>query len=137
MSALFKYQSLIHWAIYAVYFRSLTYFSAANPKIYLGGMLDDRKSEINRLVPTHYLPKTIFVSAGQANPVKKIIAALGFPLVIKPDIGYKGFMVRKVDDESELITSFDELKGRDVLIQEFLCEKKEYSIMYYRLQNEA
>jgi len=105
-----------------------------NPAQHMGGMLDDKKSEIYKMVPEEHLPKT-FVTSSSAPDILKGIEATGisFPLIVKPDIGYKGYMVRKVDFENELPGVLRMYNGRQVVVQEFLNHAKEYSFLYYRI----
>lgn len=131
MSALYKYQSMWYWITNAIYYRSLTYFYAANPGMHLGGMLDDRKTQVYDMVADRYLPTTI--KATSMDGMAQLLSDVGltFPVMIKPDIGFKGFMVRKVESIEELSDCMDQAEGREMLIQEYLDQPHEYSIMCY------
>jgi sporulation protein YlmC with PRC-barrel domain len=56
-------------------------------------------------------------------------------LIGKPDIGMKGMMVKKLEDQNELSFYADNSKV-DFLIQEFVPFKNEIGIFYYRFPNE-
>lgn len=131
VSKTYRCVSLAYWFSYSVYFRTLTYFSAANPNIYLGGMLDDRKSDIYDLVPEVYLPKTKLFVPSDTDIVEDILKEFSFPIMTKPNVGFRGYLVRKVDDIEELESVISQYIGKELLIQEFLAEAHEYSIMYY------
>lgn len=131
VSKTYRWVSLVYWFSYSVYFRTITYFSAANPKIYLGGMLDDRKSDIYEQVPVQYLPLTSLYIPTDATIVEDILAKFSFPLIAKPNVGFRGYLVRKVDNIEELKDVITAFTGKELLIQEYLSEAHEYSIMYY------
>ncbi len=62
-------------------------------------------------------------------------ANLEFPLIVKPNIGLKGYMVRKVDSLSELQEILKEYEEREILLQEFLTHEREFSLLYYQMPN--
>ncbi len=135
VSTLYKYQSLIYWIGYSVYFRSLTFFSAANPALHLGGMLDDTKTAIYDLTQEKYLPNTIVVTQHDDLEKELRLAQISFPLIVKPNVGFKGFMVRRIDQVGELLEIQSQFGNREMLIQEFMAHSSEYSIMCYRLKD--
>jgi D-alanine-D-alanine ligase-like ATP-grasp enzyme len=115
-------------------FKSMTFFSACNPAIDLGGMLHDRKTDIYSLLPQHIVPATsIIISKSDAYTfIKKNV--LNFPLIVKPNVGLKGFKVYKIGNEKELESFFAEndVNKREWLLQEYLDHKKEFSVLFYR-----
>ena len=123
--------SLVYWSAFSLYFRTLTYFSAANPKIYLGGMLDERKSDIYDHIPSRYMPLTRLYKSFSEKDIAEVIQVFSFPIVMKPNVGYKGFLVKRIDRESELLHALEDYKDREVIIQEFVDEACEYAVMYY------
>ncbi len=136
VSKTYKWLSVCHWVLYSVYFRTLTYFSVANPCIHLGGMLDERKSDIYKQVPRRYLPKMkLYRSIERSEIIEDITKHFSFPIIAKPNIGFRGFLVAKIDSVEELKTVINRYKGKELLIQEYLAEAHEYSVMYYRLNN--
>lgn len=136
VSIIYKWVSILHWLIYSIYFRTLTYFSVANPGIYLGGMLDDRKTDTYDLVPDKYLPKMKLYNPQRVDTVMNdILEHFTFPIIAKPNVGFRGYMVRRIDNLRELKTVIEAYHGKELLIQEFLTEAHEYSVMYYRLDS--
>jgi hypothetical protein len=108
----------------------MTFFSAANPAIPFGGMLDESKEAIDHLIPAIYRPKTVVY-----DPLTDLInqlqtAGLTYPIIIKPDIGLKGHHVYKVSGHTharELLESLD--MGRQWLLQEYINYDKEYALL--------
>lgn len=134
VSKLFYIRSWIHWLFSSIRFGSITFFSAINPALHLGGMLDDRKSDMYDMIPGSYLPFTLVTKANH-NSIPDLITSnnLKYPLIVKPNIGYKGYMVKRVENASELEEVMKEYNDKEVLIQEFLNHKKEFSLLFYRL----
>ncbi len=113
---------------------NLFFFLRTNPAID-GFILSDSKYMTLQLVPDEYKPKTIYVSKGSLPG--KIMAEISkngiqFPIILKPDIGYRGIDVKKVDNEQELSESLKKLKVNHI-IQEFVDDELEIGLFYYRL----
>lgn len=130
----FYWQSLYYYFLNGARFRCMTFFSVCNPAIDLGGMFDDRKTDVYELLPQNIVPATTIISS--------VISAnsfiennnLSFPLIIKPNIGLKGFMVYKLNSKEELHAFFEknDVNEREWLLQEYIDYKKEYSVLFYR-----
>ena len=105
--------------------------------MHLGGMLDDKKSAVYKLVHPRYLPQTIIIKKDDNIEAKIKEAGLNYPLIVKPDVGFKGFMVRKVDSLTELNGLKASFGQREMLLQEFVDTAKEYSIMCYKLNRSS
>jgi len=98
----------------------------------------ESKKEIYDLIPFEYYPATLFFKASSS--VQDILALikqrnLKYPLIGKPDIGMKGMMVKKLENEKELLSYVTNSKV-DFLIQEYIPFKNEIGIFYYRYPNE-
>jgi sporulation protein YlmC with PRC-barrel domain len=98
----------------------------------------ESKKAVYDLIPLEYYPSTLFFKA--ASPLQDILALikqrnLKYPLIGKPDIGMKGMMVKKLDNEQELLSYATNSKV-DFLIQEYVHFKNETGIFYYRYPNE-
>jgi hypothetical protein len=98
----------------------------------------ESKKEIYDLIPSGYYPATLFFKASSSQ--QDILALikqrnLKYPLIGKPDIGMKGMMVKKLDNERALL-SYTENSKVDFLIQEYVPFKNEVGIFYYRYPNE-
>jgi hypothetical protein len=141
-----------YWSFHTVYFcvypvwlylcarsRSFFFFSAANPQMENGGFLMESKKKIYESLPDMYYPKTILVRS--EDPIDKICKAitdngLGYPLIVKPDIGGRGRGVMKVSSESELLTHLKKFPV-DMLIQQFIPYEDEIGIFYFRYPGQA
>jgi len=99
----------------------------------------ESKKEVYDLIPFEYYPATLLFKASSST--QEILALikqrnLKYPLIGKPDIGMKGMMVKKLENENELL-SYAKNSKVDFLIQEFVSFKNEIGIFYYRYPNEA
>jgi sporulation protein YlmC with PRC-barrel domain len=98
----------------------------------------ESKKEIYDLIPFEYYPATLFFKASSSVPdILALIKQrnLKYPLIGKPDIGMKGMMVKKLENEKELLSYVTNSKV-DFLIQEYIPFKNEIGIFYYRYPNE-
>lgn len=119
---------------FALRARHLVFFSNVNPGIPLGGIVGESKKAILDQIPPEYLPKTVFVPAEM--PREQVLpairtAGIQFPLIAKPDIGERGFLVKKISDPDELV-AYLERYPTDFLLQEFLEEPVEAAVLFYR-----
>lgn len=132
VAKLFYYQSLLYYYFNVLRFGSFTFFSAANPAMSYGGMFDDKKSDTYKILPNHLVPKTIISNNSKDYHSEINKAGLRYPVFVKPDIGFKGFKVAKIDNKSmldEFVISYDD---QSFLIQEFVSFSREFSILLYR-----
>jgi len=130
----FYWQSLYHWVRNGIRFNSMTFFSAGNPAINLGGMLSDKKTEFYDILPRHLLPATT-VATNYSHAMSFIAEnQLSFPIIIKPNTGLKGMMVEKVYSEKDLKLFFDDQDNfnREWLLQEFLDQEREFAVLFYK-----
>lgn len=136
-----------YWPVWVMYFpaivygiwlsiraKSITYYTAANPGIELGGLFGESKIEILRLIPEAYLPKTLYFTKNTL--LTAIVTQLNdkeitFPIICKPDKGERGYRVEKVENLGELAT-YLESNYSDFIIQEFVDFSVELGILYYR-----
>lgn len=130
----FYWQSLIHWVANGIRFRSMTFFSAGNPAINLGGMLSDKKTEFYDILPKHLLPATTISTNFDAAKAFINLHELSYPLIVKPNIGLKGMMVEKVYNEADLELFFadENSKDREWILQEFLDQDREFAVLFYK-----
>ncbi|CAL2082750.1 conserved hypothetical protein [Tenacibaculum sp. 190524A05c] len=114
------------------------FFSAANPAIKSSGNGTESKYETIQLVPEKYRPKSILVlpKSNFSNVLKEIkTAKIDFPLIAKPDIGFRGLLVKKIDSEYELEEYLNNYPI-NIIIQEFLDYENECGVFYHRKPNE-
>jgi hypothetical protein len=104
----------------------------------MGGMFGESKFDVLKKIPEHYTPKTILISLPASRDVViKTIQQHGFqlPVIFKPDLGERGFMVSKIETESD-IDAYLSKSRIDFLVQELVDLPLEYGIFYTRFPNE-
>lgn len=117
--------------------KSLFFFLKVNPAIVDGFILSDSKFKTLQLVPPPYLPKTIFVDKNDTfHQIFKNLneAFINFPIILKPDIGYRGLLVHKINNAKELELVVRNIKV-DYILQEYVDFQLEIGIFYFRLPN--
>jgi hypothetical protein len=125
-----------YFAYLALRARSLTFFTAVNPGIPLGGLFGESKSAILDGVPPAYLPRTqLFLAGTPPAPIRDWMAGQGltFPLVLKPDVGERGEGVRVVETADGLAGAVRALGDSAFLAQEWVPGPLEFGVFYYRL----
>ncbi|PCI09431.1 MAG: D-alanine--D-alanine ligase [Flavobacteriaceae bacterium] len=140
-----------HWPSYMFYLPNIPYsfylalkaknpvfFTATNPGIKNSGDGMESKYETIQMIPKIYRPKTVFVkvNADFKEIIQKIKSEkIEYPLIAKPDVGFRGILVQKIASENEL-KKYVESTPIDIIIQEFISYPKECGIFYYRLPYE-
>ncbi len=122
------------WIWYCIRSGSFWFFSSSNPTLTFGGLEGEGKKEMYDLLPREFYPKTIYISQGvDFNEIKKQVLSNGFkyPFIVKPDVGMKGLLFRKIDHENEL-KLYHQKNPVDYLIQELIEYPLEVSVFYYR-----
>lgn len=132
---------VLQWAWLSLRYGSATLPSAANPQITAGGLVGDTKSEYFRVMGPRALRQVApfaMVKAHGASSLAQALAAmddahLDFPIVAKPDLGWCGFGVRRVDDEAALADYLARFPASEsVMLQRYLEEPGEAGIFYVR-----
>jgi hypothetical protein len=113
---------------------SLTFFAGSNPGITMGGMLGESKYEVLQKLPPSVIPKTAIIR--HPTTVQEVLCVIqreGFslPLIFKPDLGERGFMVKKIRDEGDIADYLAKMKN-DFLIQELVDFPHEFGVFYRR-----
>ena len=129
----------LYWIWYALKERSLLYFSASNPGILTGGMMGESKFDVLSLVPDEVRPKTILIKlpATRAQVLDAIAKnSFIYPIIFKPDLGERGWMVRRINNELEIDQYLTEVKI-DFIIQELVDLPLEFGVYYVRFPSEA
>ncbi|MBI1770155.1 MAG: hypothetical protein HY015_11200 [Bacteroidetes bacterium] len=129
---------MVLWLWYSLKERSLFYFSASNPGILTGGMLGESKFEVHSLLPEEVKPKTLlikFPSALDEVTKKMSESSLHFPIIFKPDLGERGWMVKRINNDNEVEQYLSEIKI-DFIIQELVDLPLEFGVYYVRYPNE-
>ncbi|MDE3234466.1 MAG: D-alanine--D-alanine ligase [Bacteroidota bacterium] len=123
------------WLFFAFRTKAFFFFNTANPSIKYGGMAMESKKEVYDLIPSCYIPTTLFFR--KDTPVSKILSDaaahyIHFPFIVKPDIGMKGLAVQIIQNQEDLSTYISKLE-EDFLVQAIVTYPNEVGIFYCRI----
>ncbi len=144
---LFYLPLVLNWIRLGLHHRSLTLPTAANPKIFTGGMWGESKgSYFFDVAPGERAWIADFVlikrnanawslGADIARAMRALDdAGLDFPLVAKPDIGWHGHGVRRIDDRVQLETYIAHFpESSTLMLQRYVPHAGEAAVLYARL----
>ena len=121
----------------AIRAKHTAFFSAANPCIKSSGNGTESKFITTNLVPKKFRPKTILITKN--TPFELVISEIKkhqitYPFIAKPDIGFRGLLVQKINNQTALKTYLEKYPIA-ILIQEFLAYNNECGIFYHRKPN--
>jgi hypothetical protein len=106
----------------------------------MGGFGGYSKYKVISKFPPHLIPKTLLVDAAASTPeaVLKLVRQhnIAFPLIIKPDVGERGWKVEKIAD-AKAFSQYLGLNRLKLLIQEYINYPLELGIMYHRLPGQS
>jgi hypothetical protein len=122
------------WLWYCLRSGSFWFFSSSNPTITFGGFEGEGKREMYDLLPPGTYPKTAYAHPGMDfAEVKRLLEdhRFSYPFVVKPDVGMKGLLFRKIDNEQELQAYHRQIPFEYVL-QDLIDFPLEVSVFYYR-----
>ncbi|HEY9220130.1 MAG TPA: hypothetical protein VIO43_00980 [Lutibacter sp.] len=134
------YVPLLPYAFYlAIKARSFGFFSAVNPGIEGSGNGLESKYKTIQLLPSNFCPNTIYVE--KEENIQDILSKITknnieFPLITKPDIGFRGLLVTKIKDKKELFIYLKKYNSVNLIIQEFVDYQHECGILYHRIPGE-
>ena len=134
----FFYVPLIpYWLYLSAKKKSFTFWNATNPAIHRSGNGTESKFKTIQLVPEKYRPKTILVdklTTKEALAEQLETAAIAFPLIAKPDIGFRGLLVEKITD-IDAIYAYLKQYSIPFIVQELINYPNEIGILYHRMPN--
>ena len=149
--ALFYLPLVINWLRLGVRHRSLTLPTAANPKIFTGGMWGESKcSYFFDVAPAErqWIADFVLVKrnvgawtlgADLARATRALDeSGLDFPLIAKPNIGWHGHGVRRIDERAQLenyIAQFPQ--ASTLMLQRYVPHAGEAAVLYARLPGDA
>lgn len=122
------------WFWYCLRSRSLWYFTSSNPTITFGGFEGEGKKEMYDQLPQHLVPRTIYIMHDLSfDEVKQKVKEAGFtyPFIVKPDVGMKGILFRKIENEEQLL-KYHERIPVEYIVQDLIELPVEVSVFYYR-----
>ncbi|MBA2499844.1 MAG: hypothetical protein H0V30_08980 [Chitinophagaceae bacterium] len=122
------------WAWYCIKARSVWFFSPSNPTLTFGGFEGESKREMYDQLPPGTFPLTIYISPDL--PFEEIEIKLSeneftYPFIVKPDVGMKGILFRKIDAREQL-RKYHERMPVEYIIQSLIDLPIELSVFYYR-----
>jgi len=126
------------WFWYCLKSRSFWFFSSSNPTITFGGFEGESKREMYDQLPLSSFPKTIYILHTLSfEEVQNQISSNGFeyPFIVKPDVGMKGILFRKIENEDQL-RKYHERIPVEYIVQELVEMPIELSVFYYRYPNQ-
>jgi len=136
-----------HWPLLAFYVpnipyafvhglaaRNLVFYTAVNPGILNSGIGSESKYATLQLLPKEYIPKSVLHQENDSieNTLTKIEQqGISYPMIVKPDVGFRGLLVKKIENE-EILVAYLKRYPVHFIIQEFLTHPYECGIFYYR-----
>ena len=125
------------WLWFCLKARQSWFFSAANPGLTFGGFEGEGKWEMYAQLPPGTFPTTLLVPRQQC-PEWALAqfrnSGLSYPVALKPDVGMKGMLVRKIENDAQLVR-YHQAINADYLIQEWVDMPVELGVFYFRYPN--
>jgi len=104
----------------------------------MGGMFGESKFHILEKIPLQYKPITRLVTVpSTTNEVMKVLheGNIRFPVIFKPDLGERGFMVRRINTRDE-IDAYLASVNVNFIVQELISLPLEFGVFYTRFPTE-
>ncbi|MET2984378.1 ATP-grasp domain-containing protein [Aureibaculum conchae] len=134
------YAPLLPYFLYkAIRAKNLTLPLIVNPAIKYSGIGTESKSKTLQLLPKAYSPKSILIlPETEFNSVLKLLlkADILFPLIAKPDIGFRGYLVKKINNQTDL-ENYLKKNTIAIILQEYVGYEKEIGLFYYKIPEET
>jgi hypothetical protein len=147
---LFYVPLVFNWIRLGIRHRSLTLPTAANPTIFTGGMWGESKSSYffdvglaeRKWIADFVVVKRNAGASSLADDIERADnaradAGLGFPLIAKPDIGWHGHGVQRIDTPAALesyLANYPE--SMTLILQRYVPYAGEAAVLYARLPGE-
>jgi hypothetical protein len=134
-----QFPAMVYWLWLSLKARSLFFFTGSNPGIEYGGMMGESKFDVLRMVPPEVAARTIRIEVpATAGYVMQQMAAvqLAFPVIFKPDLGERGWMVKKIEKPDDVEVYLSQIRT-PFLVQEFIDLPMEFGLFYVRHPDEA
>jgi membrane protein DedA with SNARE-associated domain len=141
---------VLQWFWLSLRFRGLTLPTVANPQIEAGGLIGESKSDCMAMAGPSaqrwMATTTVMVCVRTDDPADNVThamfalgsAGLTFPVILKPDIGWRGFGVRRVDNDAQLSAYLREFPpDQRVIIQSYVPWHGEAGVFYIRRPGQA
>jgi membrane protein DedA with SNARE-associated domain len=126
-------------------YRGLSLPTVANPAFRNGGMVGESKIEVLQALMA-VAPESVadgyLIAAGDAGSRLQSLEAIradhaiGYPFVLKPNVGQRGAGFKLVTSATEAERYLARVKS-DVIVQRYVSDPKEVGIFYYRLPGQT
>ncbi len=127
---------VLHWFYLGARYRSLTLPSCLNPRIETGGLAGESKSACLAQVGEAFAPwiaPWCRVVSGRDAGAARVAAGLDYPLIAKPDIGWCGYGVRRIDGDDALDAYTAAVPaGGAFILQRLIAAPNEAGLLYVR-----
>jgi hypothetical protein len=127
---------VLHWFYLGARYRSLTLPSCLNPRIETGGLAGESKSACLAQIGAAFAPWVATwcrVASGEDAEAARVAAGLEFPLIAKPDIGWCGYGVRRVENDAALADYAAGVpEGGAAILQRLMTAPNEAGLLYVR-----
>jgi len=124
----------LFWLWYTIKSGTVWFFTSSNPKLTFGGMEGEPKKEMYDLLPKALYPATFTVLADEAFDsieTKLQRHQVVYPLIVKPEVGGQGILLRKIDDAAAL-QRYHALMPWEYIVQNLVHYPMEVSVFYIR-----
>ncbi len=133
-----QFPVIIYYGWLSLRSRSLLFFTASNPGIVMGGMFGESKYDILRSIPDALKPKTIVIEKHSTRA--EVMDTLtqnrySLPVIFKPDLGERGFMVTRINNEDDIDDYLKKVRVR-FLAQDLVDLPLEFGVFYQRKPSE-
>ncbi len=132
---LFNIPTLFIWLWNASKARDLFFVTLANPGISTGGFFGSKKSSIISTLPDKIKPKSVLIPGGlSSEAISKQLSEFGisFPVIAKPEIGERGWLIAKIYSLEELI-NYLSAHPIDFIIQDYVDLPLELGVFVYMM----
>jgi hypothetical protein len=122
------------WLWYIIKSGAVWFFTSSNPKLTFGGMEGEPKREMYDLLPLELYPTTFnAVPQEDFNLVLERLSKtdIGYPLIVKPEVGGQGVLFRKIDT-SEEFNDYHKKVPVEYIVQKMVHYPMEVSVFYIR-----
>ncbi|MBV1834069.1 ATP-grasp domain-containing protein [Novacetimonas pomaceti] len=135
---------VMYWIILGLRYRDVSLPTAANPRIETGGLCGESKSSILDMAgetARRWIAPYAIMETGENDTPRALRAmektGLGFPVVLKPDIGCNGTGVKLIGDEAALTQALATFPRHvSLMLQRLIPYSHEVGIFYIRHPDE-
>ena len=124
----------IFWLWYIIKSKAVWFFTPSNPKLTFGGLEGEPKKEMYQLLPKELYPPTFTVlPTADFNELKQLLImhSISYPVIVKPEVGGQGILLRKINDEAAL-RQYHSLMPWEYIVQQLVTYPMEVSVFYIR-----